>query len=57
MEVAMLVLSILSKYGPEAYRAAREILATKEPTEAQFAKLDAILEKTGASYFAQRVTL
>jgi hypothetical protein len=50
------VLTILLKYGPDAYMKARQLLAKKDmPTEAEWAELDAILQKTGESYFAPRV--
>lgn len=48
---ALTILTILAKYGPEAYAVARRILSKKEPTEADYAELDTILAKTGASYF------
>lgn len=48
-----LLLSLLVKYGPDAYLAARKLLAKAKPIEADFAELDAILEKTGASYFSK----
>ena len=55
VEVVIALITILAKYGPDAYLKARQILATKEPTEAQWAELDAILLKTGESYFAPKV--
>lgn len=50
MDVTLL-LSLLVKYGPDVYREARKLLAKKDPTEADFAALDKILERTGESYF------
>jgi hypothetical protein len=48
-----IALGLLLKYGPEVYRQARLLLAKKDlPTDAEWAELDAILEKTGESYFA-----
>lgn len=50
-----IALGLLLKYGPEVYKQARLLLAqTTAPTEAQWAELDAILLKTGESYFAPR---
>ncbi len=50
-----IVLSLLIKYGPDAYAVARKLLAKKDlPTEAEWAELDAILLKTGDSYFAPK---
>lgn len=47
-----IALGLLLKYGPEVYKQARLLLAKKDlPTEAEWAELDAILLKTGASYF------
>lgn len=37
--------------SPELYREARAILTKKEPTLADFDRVDAILDKTGLSYF------
>lgn len=51
VEAVIALITILARYGPDAYLKARQILATKEPTEAQWAELDAILMKTGESYF------
>lgn len=48
-----IVLGILLRYGPAAYDVARKLLAKKDlPTPAEWAELDAILAKTGESYFA-----
>ena len=50
------VLTILLKYGPDAYVKARQLLAKKDlPTEAEWAELDAILMKSGEDYFKPRV--
>lgn len=53
MEAAIAIITILAKYGPDAYLKARAILAKKEPTESDWAELDAILLKTGESYFTK----
>lgn len=53
MEVTLAILTILAKYGPDAYLKARQILAKKDPTEADWAELDVILQKTGESYFTK----
>jgi len=53
--VIALILEYGLKYGPEAYIAVRKILSKKEPTEADWQELDAILLKTGESYFAPKV--
>lgn len=45
-----LVIQVLVKYGPEAYVAVRKLLAGPV-SDADWKALDAILEKTGASYF------
>ena len=55
IEVVVALITILAKYGPDAYLKARQILATKEPTEAQWAELDAILLKRGDDYFKPKV--
>ena len=52
MEAVVAILTILVKYGPDAYMKARQLLAKKDlPTEAEWAELDAILQKMGADYF------
>lgn len=49
-----LILTILVKYGPAAYDVARKLLAKKDlPTDAEWAELDAILQKKGEDYFAK----
>lgn len=54
MTTVELVLTILIKYGPAAYDVARKLLAKKDlPTEAEWAELDAILQKKGEDYFAK----
>jgi len=55
MEAAIAIITILAKYGPDAYLKARAILSKKEPTEADWAELDAILLKKGEDYFAPKV--
>jgi hypothetical protein len=56
MELVTLLLGIALKYGPDAYLTARKLLAMKTaPTEADWAELDAILSKTGESYFERSV--
>ena len=51
-----LILEYGLKYGPDAIIAVRRLLAKETPpTEAEWAELDAILQKTGESYFAPRV--
>jgi hypothetical protein len=50
-EIAVLLIQVLVKYGPGVYAAARSILMKTTVTEADFASLDAILAKDGASYF------
>ena len=51
-----IALGLLLRYGPAVYETARKLLAKKDlPTEAEWAELDAILQKTGESYFAPRV--
>lgn len=55
MEAAVAIITILAKYGPDAYLKARAILAKKEPTESDWKELDDILLKTGESYFAPKV--
>ena len=48
-----IALGLLLKFGPAVYEQARKLLAKKDlPTEAEWAELDAILLKTGESYFA-----
>jgi len=54
MEAAIAIITILAKYGPDAYLKARAILAKKDlPTEAEWKELDDILLKTGESYFTK----
>ncbi len=49
-----IALGLLLKYGPAVYAEARKLLAkTTLPTEAEWKELDAILLKTGESYFAE----
>ena len=48
-----LLLSLLMKYGPDVYKTARKLLSGAPPTEADWAGLDKILEKTGESYFTK----
>lgn len=55
MSVIALVLEYGLRYGPEAIVAVRKILASKEPTDADWNELTAILAKTGESYFAPKV--
>ena len=51
-----IALALLLKYGPEVYAVARKLLAKKDlPTEADWAELDAILQKKGEDYFAPKV--
>lgn len=48
-----IALGLLLKYGPSVYEQARKLLAKKDlPTEAEWAELDKVLNKTGESYFS-----
>ena len=55
MSLIALVLEYGLRYGPQAIIAVRRILATETPTEADWAALDAILQKKGEDYFAPKV--
>ncbi len=55
LPIIALILEYGLKYGPEAIIAVRRILATEKPTEADWAALDAILQKKGEDYFAPKV--
>lgn len=47
-----IIAGLLLRYGPEVAKFFREAFAKKTPpTAAEWAELDAILLKTGASYF------
>ncbi len=48
-----MILGLLLRYGPEVYKTARKLLSGAPPTEADWAGLDKILEKTGESYFTK----
>lgn len=51
-----LILEYGLKYGPDAIIAVRKLLSKQTPpTDAEWAELDAILQKTGASYFDPKV--
>ena len=50
--IIVLALQYGLKYGPDAIALVRKLLAKKDlPTDAEWAELDTILRKTGASYF------
>jgi hypothetical protein len=53
MELAVILLTIAAKYGPEAYAKAVEIAHKKDPTLADYNALLDILKAhpTGESYF------
>ena len=55
MELAVILLTIAAKYGPEAYAKAVEIAHKKDPTEADYNALLDILRAhpTGESYFTK----
>ncbi len=57
MELAVTLLTILAKYGPDAYAKACEIAGKKDPKPEDFDALLAVLKAhpTGESYF-QKVT-
>lgn len=57
MELAVILLTIAAKYGPEAYAKAVEIAHKKDPTKDDYDALLAILHAhpTGETYFT-RVT-
>lgn len=54
MDVATiaLVLQYGLRYGPEAVAIVRRLLSGAAPAESDWAALEGILKKTGASYFA-----
>lgn len=55
MPVVQLILEYGLRYGPDMMIAVRKILAKKElPTEADWEEIDAILRKTGESYFERK---
>lgn len=54
MPIVQLILEYGLRYGPDVMIAVRKILAKKDmPTEAEWAELDLILQKTGESYFTK----
>lgn len=54
MEIATitLILQYGLKYGPEAVAIVRRLLSGAAPAESDWAALENILKRTGASYFA-----
>lgn len=50
----VLILQYGLKYGPEVISVVRKLLASKAPTDADWAELETILAKTGESYFAKK---
>ena len=50
----ILLLSLLAKYGLEVYAKARDLMTKTTVTVADMATLDALLAKTGESYFAPK---
>lgn len=50
----ILLLSLLAKYGLEVYAEARDLMTKTTVTVADMATLDALLAKTGESYFAPK---
>lgn len=54
MDVATisLILQYGLRYGPEVIETVRKLLSGKAPTEADWAELRRILDKSGASYFS-----
>ena len=56
MSELAIVAGLLLKYGPDVAKFFRDAFAKKTlPTDAEWAELDAILLKTGESYFAPKV--
>lgn len=53
MEITVLLLQILLKYGPEIAAKARVLLGKTEVTEADWAELFALINKSGESYFVK----
>lgn len=49
--VVLLLLQLLAKYGPQVFIEAKSLLAKQTVTIADFAALDALLEKRGEDYF------
>lgn len=57
MSEVALILQLLVKYGPDVAKWATKLIQKKSlPTDAEWAEVEAILNKTGASYFEPRVT-
>lgn len=57
MNEVAIILQLLLKYGPDVAQWASKLMQKKSlPTDAEWAEIDAILKKTGESYFAPRVT-
>lgn len=52
-EIAVLILRILTQYGPVAARAARDLIAKKEPTLADFDALFAMAEKPASTFYSE----
>jgi hypothetical protein len=48
-----MLLTLLARYGPSVYLAARKLLTTPSPKPEDWAELDTILAKTGESYFTK----
>jgi len=54
MSDAVLIIQLLIKYGPEVAKWGQKLLGKKDaPTEADWAEIEKILEKTGESYFTK----
>lgn len=54
MSEVAIVAGLLLRYGPEVAKFFRDAFAKKTPpTAAEWAELDAILQKTGESYFTK----
>ena len=49
--LVILLVRILAEQGPKIYFAAKKLLAKTTVTMADFDELDALLDKSGASYF------
>ena len=57
MTEVTLILQLLVKYGPDVAKWATKLVQKKSlPTDAEWAEIEAILAKPGASYFEIKVT-
>lgn len=55
MEITILIIQVLLKYGPDVAAKVRQMLAKTTVEEADWTALWALIDKPGESYFAPQV--